>query len=260
VAEAQDVGRAIHDFADRNRSKKENFVKKTTSSLLVALLATAGMAIAQTGTSGTGTTSTADPTTSTPTTETPTTSAPTASEDATTQDTMTDESRPETQPTTESQSPTTDTTSTTTTASAGATFTEGTVQSFTTDSVIVRDDTGRLVTVSLRDDTLGRASLVNGSRVRVDFRADVPAGQVVAREIVISPSTSTMAAAPATTPPATTYTAPSPTTAPSDTTADMDMDMDTDTDTLPQTASRLHVFALLGLLALASGVAMRVFR
>lgn len=166
----------------------------------------------------------------------------------------------------------------------GATFSTGIVESFGTNSVTIKRDSGESVTYVLDNATIGKANLANGSRVRIDYVTN-DQGQTVAKEIQINADAANIAATPATevdvdttadvkvettTPaapaPSATYTAPAPAAPMPDTTADVDVDttmdttIDTDRDTLPATASRLPAFALLGLVALAAGLAVRFVR
>ena len=155
-------------------------------------------------------------------------------------------------------------------ATSGATFTVGIVDSFGDNSVTLKKDTGELVTIMLDNGTVGKANLVNGTRVRIDYRTD--SGQVTAQEIEIhgqtkvaeapvveAPKVEVEASVAVETPapaPAETYTAPAPA-APAVTEP---APMEETPEALPATASRMPTFALLGLLALGAGLAVRITR
>jgi hypothetical protein len=164
-------------------------------------------------------------------------------------------------------------------ATTGATFTVGVVDSFGANSVTLKKDSGDVVTILLEDATVGKDHLVNGNRVRIDYVLD-DQNQAVAQEIEINGdrvAETTAIEAPAVeapvvetetevaveTPapaPAETYTAPAPA-APAPAIEAEPAPMPEPTpEALPATASRLGAFALLGLLALASGVAIRLAR
>lgn len=154
------------------------------------------------------------------------------------------------------------------TSTAGSTFALGTVQSFGSDSVTILMDSGDPMTILLGGHTVGKQNLSNGSRVRIDYRNNTQ-GRPVAEEIEIGGGTPvTIAATPtieaprvevaARVPADTARTEPIAAT-PSTYVAEPAA-IETDRDTLPATASRLPAVALLGLLALAGGVAFRMAR
>lgn len=155
-------------------------------------------------------------------------------------------------------------------ASTGATFSVGVVESIATDSVTIVQDSGERVTVLLGSHTVGKQYLNNGRRVRIDFRnnengrpvaeeieiggqADVKVAAVpMARvpDVVVAPTvryeaprTEPVAAAPYVA--ERTIVEPTPERRPYD---------------LPATAGQTPTIALLGLLALAGAVALRVAR
>jgi hypothetical protein len=165
-------------------------------------------------------------------------------------------------------------------ATTGATFTVGVVDSFGTDSVTIKKDSGDMVTILLEDATVGRNHLVNGNRVRIDYRTNEE-NQAIAQEIQINGEQVAVAAPVAEAPqvevesqvavetpapaPAETYTAPAPEPEPTVTETETMITepapaAEPAPEALPATASKLGAYALLGLLALASGVAIRVFR
>lgn len=151
---------------------------------------------------------------------------------------------------------------------AGATFALGTVESFGTDSVTIHLDSGDPMTILLGVHTVGKQHLSNGNRVRIDFRNNEQ-GKPVAEEIEIGVgATVKVATAPLvveapvvvvqTTKPVETHRA-EPVAATTTYVAEP-ATIDTTPDTLPATASHMPGIALLGLLALAGGVALRIAR
>ena len=138
---------------------------------------------------------------------------------------------------------------------SGGTFTVGVVESFGSNSVTIRKDNGASATFLLEEATVGKQYLANGARARIDYVTNAQ-NQGIAQEIEIHGPSVVAEAAPAAA--AESYqvasaepVAPAPSAAaPAQTTA----------EALPATASRLPLFALLGLLALGGGVALRLAR
>jgi hypothetical protein len=154
---------------------------------------------------------------------------------------------------------------------SGATFMVGVVQSITSDSVTLELASGEQQTILLGDHTVGKQFLVNGSRARIDYRTN-DHGQAVAEVIQSSgDAITTVAEAPVVDTPVARVeverTAPAPTSryepAPS---AEVSVrepriaPTETRSYSLPATASWMPGLALLGLLATAGAVAIRIGR
>lgn len=157
------------------------------------------------------------------------------------------------------------------TSTTGSTFAVGTVESIASDSVTIILESGDQLTILLGDHTVGKQYLLNGSRVRIDYRSN-DNGVAVAEEIEVgggepakvaaapvvryeteqnAPVQKTYRAEP--TKPVTTtprYTEPETVVA----------QAEPRTYDLPATASWMPGLALLGLLSLAGAVALRIAR
>lgn len=156
---------------------------------------------------------------------------------------------------------------------SGATFMVGVVQSITSDSVTLELASGEQQTILLGDHTVGKQFLVNGSRARIDYRTN-DNGQAVAEVIQSAGEETTIVAeTPVVETPVARVeverTAPAPTyrtepAAPAEVEVAVREPSVAPTETrsysLPATASWMPGLALLGLLATAGAVAIRIGR
>lgn len=153
----------------------------------------------------------------------------------------------------------------------GSTFAVGTVESIASDSVTIILESGDQLTILLGDHTVGKQYLLNGSRVRIDYRNN-DNGVAVAEEIEVGGGEpAQVAAAPVVTyeterntPTPQTYRA-EPTTPITTTPRYTEPERviaqaEPRTYNLPATASWMPGLALLGLLSLAGAVALRISR
>jgi LPXTG-motif cell wall-anchored protein len=167
---------------------------------------------------------------------------------------------------------------------AGATFVTGTIDSSTSDSLVLRLDSGDRFTLLLNDQTVGVMARPTGTRLKVNYHVN-DRGQAIADEIqglAAKEASAPIAPAPssvkvhsepvASVPPAPPAPAieerPAPTPPPIAATAPPAPASETDlsasspraSENLPKTASSEPLLLLLGLMAVASGVAFRFFR
>jgi hypothetical protein len=157
------------------------------------------------------------------------------------------------------------------TATSGSTFAVGTVESIASDSVTIKLESGDQLTIMLGDHTVGKQYLLNGSRVRIDYRSNEN-GQAVAEEIEVGGGEpAVVAAAPVVryeteknVPLQETYRAePAPPVATPRSYTEPDRVVAQTTTRpydLPATASWMPSLALLGLLSLAGAVTLRIVR
>lgn len=171
----------------------------------------------------------------------------------------------------------------------GATFVTGTMDSSTSDSLVLRLDSGDRFTLLLTDQTVGVMARPTGARLKVNYHVN-DRGQAIADEIqgIVSNETSAPTAPgpssvkvhsepaapapapvakqpaieerPAPTPPPIETTTPPAPTIPEKNEADLSASSPRAPENLPKTASSEPLLLLLGLAACASGVALRLFR